>query len=238
MLLYIIRHGIPDYATNTLLPEGAAQAELCARRLSKREFKAIYSSPYGRAIETARPLAEKLGLPVQIEEWAYELGEESKTEYPDGVRKLVSNVKGTYYHQERFLGLTVEEAFEKVEAFPPSFKERYESISRGLDDLLKRHGYARNKAGTYDVTEGNRDRIALFCHGGMERVLLSHMFHIPYPIVAHSIQVPTTGITIVYFPEEPEEEGAAMPVLYTLGDIGHLTDEAELCRHYVSKEVL
>ena len=254
MLFYIIRHGKPDYKTNTLLPEGKAQAELAAKRLSKRKFKAIYSSPYGRAVETARPLSEKLGLSIQIEDWAYELGEESKCTLEDGTKELLSHLPGTYYHQEKFLGLSVGESFHRVDMFTPSFKERYENIAAGVDSLLARHGYSRNEAGTYDVIRGNSDRIALFCHGGMERVMLSHIFHIPYQFLAQSLQVPFTGITVLYFPEKPEdgplkadntetenrstETDAVMPVIYMLGDIGHLSEEADLCRHYISGEVL
>ena len=242
MLFYIVRHGKPDYKTNTLLPEGIEQAELAAKRLSKREFKAVYSSPYGRAIETAQPLAAKTGLPIRIEDWAYELGEESKCTLEDGTRELLSHLPGTYYHQEKFLGLSVEESFETVDKFTPSFTERYESISAGVDCLLARHGYLRNGAGTYDVIRGNCDRIALFCHGGMERVMLSHIFHIPYQFLAQSLQVPFTGITVLYFPEKPEEGSweacSVMPVIYMLGDIGHLAGEEDLCRHYISGEVL
>ena len=64
MIFYIVRHGKPDYATNTLLPEGKIQAELVGERLARLPIDRIYSSPYGRAIETAEPLAKKKNLPM------------------------------------------------------------------------------------------------------------------------------------------------------------------------------
>lgn len=73
---YLIRH-----ATNDLLKEGRlggrmpgvhlneegrAQAQALAERLAQAQLAAIYASPLERAQETARPLADRLGLPVRI----------------------------------------------------------------------------------------------------------------------------------------------------------------------------
>ncbi len=47
---------------------GREQARQLAVRLSRLEFAALYSSPMERAVETAEPLAQLTGLPVQIRE--------------------------------------------------------------------------------------------------------------------------------------------------------------------------
>ena len=44
---------------------GLAQAGALAQRLADRPIVAVYSSPLQRAVETARPTAQQLGLPVQ-----------------------------------------------------------------------------------------------------------------------------------------------------------------------------
>ena len=75
MLLYLIRHGEPDYVTDTLTETGRRQAELAAERLAESGIDEVHASPMGRARQTAIPTAEKLGLPVIIEPWAYELDE-------------------------------------------------------------------------------------------------------------------------------------------------------------------
>jgi probable phosphoglycerate mutase len=88
-LILLIRHGLNDYVKKGLmagrLPDvhlnenGRRQAQVLAERLAKAPIKAIYSSPLERAVETAVPLAAKLGLELQqrpglletdIGEWA------------------------------------------------------------------------------------------------------------------------------------------------------------------------
>jgi broad specificity phosphatase PhoE len=44
---------------------GLAQAQALAERLADHPIAAVYSSPLKRAVETARPTAQQLGLPVQ-----------------------------------------------------------------------------------------------------------------------------------------------------------------------------
>jgi len=44
---------------------GLAQAQAVAERLADQLIVAVYSSPLKRAVETARPTAQQLGLPVQ-----------------------------------------------------------------------------------------------------------------------------------------------------------------------------
>jgi probable phosphoglycerate mutase len=73
----LIRHGSTDWVGKALagrLPgigldsAGRKQAQDVASRLADRSIRAIYSSPLQRAVETAGPLAERLGLPVQVRE--------------------------------------------------------------------------------------------------------------------------------------------------------------------------
>ncbi len=73
----LVRHGETEWnrkrriqggGSNTKLNEnGRKQAECIAQRLKGERIEAIYSSPLDRAMETARPIAEKCGLEVNIE---------------------------------------------------------------------------------------------------------------------------------------------------------------------------
>ena len=66
MLLYIVRHGDPIYETDTLTERGRWQAEAVSKRMQRAGINCVYSSPMGRAVETARPTAEKLGLQFKL----------------------------------------------------------------------------------------------------------------------------------------------------------------------------
>ena len=75
-VILLIRHGENDYVkTNRLagrLPgvhlneKGQKQAQALAEHLKEAPIKAVYSSPLERALETAAPIAQALGLEVQL----------------------------------------------------------------------------------------------------------------------------------------------------------------------------
>ena len=200
MFLYVIRHGRPDYTTDTLLPDGVKQAELVARRMKISGVDQIYASSMGRAIETAQPTAKALGLPIHVVDWARELQADCKTELPDGNLKLVSVLPKAYIADESYRRMTLEEGLQKIPCLcETSLPARYENISDGLDDLLRENGYSRNERGFYDVTEYSEKHIALFCHGGMGRVVVSHLMNIPYQYLGSMLSTHFTGVTVFYF---------------------------------------
>jgi len=74
-IILLIRHGENDLVGKSLAgrllgvhlnDRGRQQAEAIAEQLSKAPIKALYSSPLERAMETAQPLAERLGMDIQI----------------------------------------------------------------------------------------------------------------------------------------------------------------------------
>lgn len=73
-IVHLVRHGEvhnPDRILYGRLPgfrlseRGERQAELTARWLADRDLRHLVSSPLERALQTARPLAELTGLPVE-----------------------------------------------------------------------------------------------------------------------------------------------------------------------------
>ena len=75
--VYLVRHAdaqpdadevvMGDYDAQALSALGRRQAEALAVRMRQIAPTAIYSSPIGRAIQTAQPTADALGLTIQIE---------------------------------------------------------------------------------------------------------------------------------------------------------------------------
>ena len=73
MRIIFIRHGEPDYALDCLTERGRIQAKAAADRLKEEGIEAIFSSPLGRAAETAAFAAETLNLPVKTLDFMREL---------------------------------------------------------------------------------------------------------------------------------------------------------------------
>ena len=82
-VVHLVRHGEvhnPDRVLYGQLPgfglseRGVEQAKLVAAFLAERDIGYIVSSPLERAIQTAQPLASKLGLPIDTDERLIEAG--------------------------------------------------------------------------------------------------------------------------------------------------------------------
>ena len=76
MLLYCIRHGESSYnaegriqgQSDVPLSElGRRQSEAVAAALAEVPIEAVYASPLRRAMQTARPVAERLNLEIQTD---------------------------------------------------------------------------------------------------------------------------------------------------------------------------
>ncbi len=75
-ILFLIRHGENSFLKQGRLPgllpgihlnkHGQEQAAALAETLKNSPIKAIYASPLERAVETAEPLAQALGLSIQL----------------------------------------------------------------------------------------------------------------------------------------------------------------------------
>ena len=77
MKLVLVRHGRPDEEDREcphdppLRADGRAQAHDVAKRLAQENITRIISSPMTRALQTAEPLAKRLGLAIEtVDGWA------------------------------------------------------------------------------------------------------------------------------------------------------------------------
>jgi len=111
--LFIVRHAdaIPEedeiipngiYDDLPLSRTGRKQAQALAERLSGLNFDAIYSSPLRRCLETAAPLAERLGMTPIIAEGLKEIKFGNVRPLPDNGQDLAALTKAL---QERQLDI-------------------------------------------------------------------------------------------------------------------------------------
>lgn len=151
MQLLLVRHALPlrsepgQGSDPRLSPEGIEQAQRLPDALSRFPITRLVSSPQVRAIETAQPLAEKLGLQVEVDDRLAEYDrdlshyipiEQIAAERPDEMARLISGRLPSGVDEAEFLG----------------------RVRAAVDDVVA--------AADHD------DTVALFSHGGVINVLL------------------------------------------------------------------
>lgn len=219
MRILIVRHAEPDYATDSLTEKGRREAQLLAQRLKNEKIDYLYSSPLGRARETCMYTAKALGREedVAVCDWMREFnalpvmpGRDKAGIIWDVLPEHWSNEE-KMYDRHRWLDYDFHKAADT--------EEKYAHVGRELHTLLARHGYVR-EGGVYRVQHANRDTVALFCHFGVEMVMLSHIFGVsPMPLL-HNFVALTSSVTTLY--TEERREGIAAFRCCGFGDISHL----------------
>jgi probable phosphoglycerate mutase len=161
--ILLIRHGennmvgkrlagrLPDVHLNE---RGKKQAQQVAEALSKAPIKAIYSSPLERAVETAEPLAQTLGLAIQVR--------------PGLLDTDVGEWEGLHLKKLRKLPLwkQVQELPSQVR-FPggESFLELQERLVREIDAIRRAHK--------------QKDLLVVVFHSDPIKLVLAHFLGLP-----------------------------------------------------------
>lgn len=237
MRLLIIRHADPDYSIDSLTEKGHREAALLAERMAKEKIDAFYVSPLGRARDTAGYTLRKMGREATVCEWL--------REFPAVIDK--PNEKGDiawdwmpadWTKRPEFFNRAGWMHHPAMEAGGVS--ETYADVCAGLDALLENHGYRREGA-YYRAVRANRDAVALFCHFGLECVLLSHLLNVSPMVLWHGFCAAPSSVTTLY--TEEREEGVAYFRTAAFGDTSHLyvADEppafsARFCETFDSDE--
>ena len=160
----LIRHGENDFLKQGRLPgrlpdihlneRGRAQAAALAENLQAFPLRAIYSSPLERAVETAGPLAQALGQPLQLR--------------PELLDTDVGEWEGQYLKKLRKLPLwkQVQEQPSRVR-FPggESFLELQQRLVREFDLLRLAHK--------------PKDLLAVVFHADPIKLVLAHFLGLP-----------------------------------------------------------
>ncbi|TVR55389.1 MAG: histidine phosphatase family protein [Spirochaetaceae bacterium] len=217
MRLLIIRHADPDYPNNTITPLGHREAEALSVRLAAFELDRIFSSPLGRAIDTAKYTADALGLEIEIEPWTHEIAD---ARVPDGPDKgyVIWDLAGERLRDDPVFA-RCGEWWTKAPMDQPHIKSEVERIGRESDAFLARLGYEREN-GVYRVTRANTDKVAVFCHGGFGLTWLAHLLELPLPLVWSGMFLWPSSVTTVLFEQRSAE--FAVPRCIGIADTSHL----------------
>ena len=156
----LIRHGqskgnaerrFGGHTATPLSARGRNQAEATARTLKSESLTAIYSSDLARAIETAQPLANMIGLPIQ-----------STTAFRErdvGVMEGLTFEDAAQQHPEQYAAL-LRRDFEYVLTGGESYRQLLDRAVQKLDAIIDEH---------------RGGKIALFSHTGTICILALHL---------------------------------------------------------------
>ena len=223
MRLIFVRHGEPDYAHDCLTETGVKQAVSTAERLKDEKISSVFSSPMGRAVETASYTAKMHGLEIQKLDFMHEINwGDPDPETPEEDRlphrghpwalgyRLLSE------HPE-YVG---SEDWRQHHYFKDNIcMQYYELISGEFDAFLSRFGLVR-KGGLYECVQECDDTIALFAHGGSGGIMFSHVLSLPFPFVVTALPYGVCSISIIDF--STLDGKTVLPRLELFNDMGHL----------------
>lgn len=217
MKLLIIRHGDPDYSIDSLTEKGWREAELLSNRIMAMDVNEFYLSPLGRAKDTASITLKKMNAKAEVLPWLREFHApiiDEKT----GKERLAWDWLPADWTE-------VNEYYDKnIWHTTPVMKSGhvYDEAMRvysGLDEILKKHGYERNGK-IYRAVRPNNDTIILFCHFGVECVMLGHLLGISPMVLWHGFCAAPTSVTTLV--TEERRKGIASFRMSSFGDTSHL----------------
>lgn len=213
MKIWIIRHGDPDYAHDSLTEKGQKQAELLSHVLARYSFDEIYLSPMGRAQKTAEPFLKLTGrkadavLPwLQEAPWVWDRHPQSWTNNP------------LCYDPNRWI--------EAPEMDALGEKEKYASIEKNFYAFLEERGYVKD--GNCFKTKGDKNEksVIFFCHLGVGSFLLSRLLNVSPALMWQNFFLAPSSITLAQ--TEEMEPGHALFRVRELGALPHLEGHPEL----------
>jgi probable phosphoglycerate mutase len=216
MHLYLIRHADPDYARDTLTPQGFKEARALARRMAGVGLAHLYSSPLPRALLTAQAVAHLARVPIVQEDWLVEPAYLSVVQNGDTYKMW--DVFGEAVRSRE--APPTQETWNRVPPFDaPEVNEMWRGFRRHADELFARHGYVRQGC-RYRVQQGNRDRVAIVAHNGTVLLFLAHLLELPLSLVWCGFYAWPASVTVFLF-EEHSPAWAAPRALH-VADISHL----------------
>ncbi len=200
MKIILVRHGHPDYVNDCLTKLGHEQADRVALRLKGEGIDEIFSSPMGRAYETALHIALEVIKGVKTLDFMREIkwgSSDGNEVYADGHPWDTSLYAISLGHS------LMDESWTKEAPFCNNivFSE-LERVAVQADEWLASLGYKRECA-NYRVTGDDTNKtIALVSHGGSSSALLSHLLNLPFFYLCRTLCPDFTAVTVLSFSDE------------------------------------
>lgn len=217
MKILIIRHADPDYSIDSLTEKGWKEAALLAKRMENTPINALYMSPLGRAKDTASVTLKSLNREATILPWLREFKapiadvHTGKQRIPWDWLPLDWTGSKDYYDKDRWYTTDIMESANMI--------KEVKWVEEGLDELLLAHGYKR-EANYYRAIAPNTDTIVLFCHFGVECIILGHLLGISSMVLWHGFCAAPSSVTTII--TEERRKGIAYFRVNSFADTSHL----------------
>lgn len=217
MNIYFIRHGDPDYVTDTLTELGVKQAKILAEAIKDWKVDEVYQSTMGRAIETASFSVKNWNLTPITTEMIKEVcwGDTNGDAYASSSPWVINDEFINNDHQYP-LG-------KDWENHPKIKNDRIvqdlNTHIQQFDDFMAKQGYKR-EGQLYNAENPNEKEVVFFCHGGVTSALVAHVLNIPFSqMIAHT-GLKHTSITKLNF---SCNKGYCAGILEYFNDVHHLS---------------
>lgn len=234
MLLFYVRHGDPIYDPDSLTEQGLKQADALVNRMKRCNPSKIYASSSNRAMLTAKPTCDALGIEMEILDWCNEAHAASTFWYSDEAQsywmfghhitmKLLASEEVRRLDRDWYTLPFFEEKM-------PHLKKGIERIQNETDAFMLSLGYRHVENG-YIAEKPNNDRVALFAHQGFGLAFMSALLDIPYPMMSTKFDFGHSSMTVINF----EGEGFVVPKVLQFSNDSHIfaSDLPTLYNNYI-----
>jgi len=207
--LLLIRHAEPDYPNHTITDAGRRQAEQLAQSLLNVQIDRLIVSPLGRARHTADYVIRLKELDFEIVEFFQELA-----------GRYADNLYAWNHHGCDLLApgreITTSNWPTRV-PYGEHMASVYQAFISQFDGFISTFGLQRS-GDLYRVNRASEKTIAIVCHAGVILTLLSHLLHIPLPVVYSQFRIDPSSVTRL---ELDSKEGLGVFRLVTFNDMSH-----------------
>ena len=220
MRIVFVRHGHPDYKTDSLIEIGKIQAEAAAKRLEGERISEIYASTMGRAMQTAEPFSQKSGIPVIPLDFMREVTwgvEDTARQIPHNGHPWL--LLPEYVKAGESLSVYDWENYRDF-AFNTKLHKSVARVTAGADAWLRELGYVR-EGEYYRVSEGAGDKtVVIFSHGGSSTAFISHLLNLPFLSACLFVRPYFCSVSVIRLEGKVGE--LVMPTIEILGDSRHV----------------
>ncbi len=225
MIFYYVRHGEPVYDPDSLTPLGERQAEAIGRRLALYGVDKVYTSTSNRAILTAKPTCDILGLRSEPLDFANEshVWRDLTYDTKDGRRWLFNHPETRLLSTDPQIKALGQKWYEHPAFADYDYKAGIERVRRESDEFFASLGYEHIPGtGRYKVLRDNKERVALFAHQGFGLAFLSCVLDIPYPEFSTHFDIGHSCLTVIEF---RDEGGWTVPKICAMSSEAHLLSD-------------